>query len=487
MSDTMRQSRGAPPRKQVVVKRRGSILVLATFLMVFMMLLLAVSVDVGYMMTAQTEMERTDGRGGAGRSGRAHRWAGRGQTGVLRILRPQSRRQHQPDRRRSELEATPSDALQPAPGRDFDRDGHVESGRSQARSRRGRHAIFTDRGPALRHPRGGDAQQRPAFFARVFGQDRFNVTAESIARYHPRDIALVLDFSGSMNDDSELKRIESDGTNREAVEGNLLDIYHELESPTYGNLQFEPQYLTIVGQPPTGPKLPQITVTFRADDVYVVSTKDLSNVVMEFSDGSRQKIEGLTSPTGYFRGTGGNYNKSITKIWVKSGTNESGEGPGYGERFEDNNDTIKAAFALANVAYPYPSGSWNDYINYVKTSSSVRVPGYKKKYGYMTLINYWLENKAAHSQTPDLWKVSAQPITAVKDASDIFMDYIQEVDTDDRAALVIYNSVSQTAIVEHPLTARLRRRFRTPCSIARRVTTTRTRTSARASTPADSS
>ena len=105
-----------------------------------------------------------------------------------------------------------------------------------------------------------------------------------------------------------------------------------------------------------------------------------------------------------------------------------------------------------DLPYPYASGSWDDYIYYVKNSSNVSNAGYRKCYGYMTLINYWLENKPKSSQTHDLWKVNAQPIGAVKDATAIFMQYIQEVDTDDRVALVLYNSYSQEALVEHSLT-----------------------------------
>ena len=40
----------------------------------------------------------------------------------------------------------------------------------------------------------------------------------------------------------------------------------------------------------------------------------------------------------------------------------------------------------------------------------------------------------------------------MKDTVGVFMEYIQEVDTEDRVALVIYNSYSQQALVEHNLT-----------------------------------
>ncbi|MBN1590673.1 MAG: VWA domain-containing protein, partial [Pirellulales bacterium] len=103
--------------------------------------------------------------------------------------------------------------------------------------------------------------------------------------------------------------------------------------------------------------------------------------------------------------------------------------------------------------YPYPSGSWDDYIDYVKSSTNYPAKaGYQKKYGFLTLINYWLERKPRHSETPDLWKVTAQPVTAVKDAVGVFMDYIQEVDVDDRVGLIVYNSPSQQALLEKSLT-----------------------------------
>ena len=141
----------------------------------------------------------------------------------------------------------------------------------------------------------------------------------------------------------------------------------------------------------------------------------------------------------------------------------------------------KQAFGLDAVAYPYPSGSWDNYITYVKTSSSVRGAGYKKQYGYMTLINYWLENQAAHSQTPDLWKVGAQPIQAVKDSTDVFMDYIQR----GRHRRPRGSGHLQFLLADSHGRASSHREFRSDhrprSGIARRATTIRTPTSAPAS------
>ncbi|RME25096.1 MAG: VWA domain-containing protein, partial [Candidatus Zixiibacteriota bacterium] len=202
----------------------------------------------------------------------------------------------------------------------------------------------------------------PLFFGRVLGKDVFTVHAEAIATYQPRDIVLVLDLSGSMNDDSELKSIYR--LSQAAIEENLFQIWQELGSPTYGTMGFEPVN---------------------------VSSSD---------------------------------------------TNE-----------------IKQALGLDNVPYPYPSGSWNDFISYVKSDSDIRNAGYKKKYGMLTLINYWLERKPRASQTPDLWMASAQPVTAVKDAVDVFIEFVSIVDTDDRIALAVYDSANGEGQLEIGLTS----------------------------------
>jgi len=426
-----------------VKTRRGAVLVLTALLMVFMMGLLALSVDVGYMMTVKTELKRAaDAAALAGAVSlvegtdsaqiKAFEFLARNPVGHENLMTD-------PDweERLTELLAQHGEKYQIEFG-DWD-----ESSREFIPSFVNPTAIRV----LARHDGG------PLFFSRVFGKDRFHIEAESIARYEPRDIVLVLDFSASMNDDSELRRISEFGESaRAAVEANIQQIYEELGSPQYGSLQFTPEYYTQVGKPPSTGCEPQITVTFRSNDVYVVSTKDLSNVVLQFSDGTTQKFDGLTGKTGTFKGTGYNANKRIARCWVKSGCNSSGEGPGYGERFEDTNENIKQYFGLNNVPYPFPVGSWDEYINYVKTNSFVQAAGYRKKYGYLTLINYWLEQRCQANETPVLWQVSEQPVKQVKEAVDLFFDYLSEVDTGDRVSLVIYNSTNQTAVTEYNLT-----------------------------------
>ena len=80
----------------------------------------------------------------------------------------------------------------------------------------------------------------------------------------------------------------------------------------------------------------QISATFSCTSVDVSSSMDISNVVIAFADGSTQKFEGTFGEDETFAGTGANAGKTITTAWVKSGANLSGDGSGYGEKFDSD-------------------------------------------------------------------------------------------------------------------------------------------------------
>jgi hypothetical protein len=115
--------------------------------------------------------------------------------------------------------------------------------------------------------------------------------------------------------------------------------------------------------------------------------------------------------------------------------------------------TISTTLGLNGVPYPYPGGSWSNFFSYVQNDSSVNSAGYRRRYGYMTWISYLLDVQTMYEDTPDLWKTSEQPITALKNAVTVFLAYLQEVETDDRLGLAIYTAADGTGMIESSLTA----------------------------------
>jgi Putative Tad-like Flp pilus-assembly len=289
----------------------------------------------------------------------------------------------------------------------------------------------------------------PLFFARAIHNNDFDTRASAIAIYQPRDIMLALDFSGSMNDDSTLAMIPTLGKNY--IEGTLSQIYQDLGNPVYGTLTFAPKTAKITGMTPTNGNMAQITTEFNNDhSVSITSTKTITQVKLQFKGGATQTI--ATGGTGgTYRGSGSNNNKQIDVVWVKSGTNDSGNPAGSGERFADDATTLKTVFGLTNVAYPYAGDSWDNFFNYVKSNTSVANAGYRKMYGYLDWLDYLQTTRPAYSQTPDLWKVSEQPVTALKNSVTMFLNYLLEPYTGDRVGWALYTSSNQTAVVENQL------------------------------------
>jgi len=78
------------------------------------------------------------------------------------------------------------------------------------------------------------------------------------------------------------------------------------------------------------PELVSATFDGISQAVTAYSTKNLSNVVLKFADGAEQKFDRLTGYCQTFAGTGANAGKGIVGIWIKSGDNASGDGPGFG-------------------------------------------------------------------------------------------------------------------------------------------------------------
>jgi Flp pilus assembly protein TadG len=73
-------------------------------------------------------------------------------------------------------------------------------------------------------------------FGHVFGTDTVSIQASAVAMYVPRDIAVVVDLSGSMNDDSELRHYsdyqsEVGGDPRPGVQVNIRDVWAALDGP----------------------------------------------------------------------------------------------------------------------------------------------------------------------------------------------------------------------------------------------------------------
>lgn len=114
-----------------------------------------------------------------------------------------------------------------------------------------------------------------------------------------------------------------------------------------------------------------VSANFHGTSVTCTSAKDIGSVVLEFEDGVHQLWDGLSGYEGTFYGTGDNANKYIVGVWIKSGCNFSGDGPGYGEYFRNPGADGGGDFrvSLAQMSFEDLIGSndydYNDFVGYI--------------------------------------------------------------------------------------------------------------------------
>ena len=344
-----RAGRNRTSENRAAGTRRGTILVLSAALMVMVFGFLAFTVDIGYLTLVRTQLQNAaDAAATAGAHG-------------LTVSPAEAR-----DAAFEVAMANPVAGLTVQ----IDKATDIELGQwdSTTRTFVKMSSEEEDKANAVRVTitmSKAEGTEIDLFFSPVIGTKEAEMEISAIATFKPRDVVLSLDFSASMNDDSEIRNMWSLGV--AAIEANLLQIYQEMGSPTYGNMQWEPVEITSTDIP-----------------------------------------------------------------------------------------TVKTALGLDSVPYPYPgNGSWENYIDYIINHNKLQYStlyNYNKKYGYLTLVNYWLEETPEYTEIPTLWQTSEQPITSLKSAVSLMLDFVEQVDSEDQVGFVAYCYTDDTAILEHSLT-----------------------------------
>jgi hypothetical protein len=116
-------------------------------------------------------------------------------------------------------------------------------------------------------------------------------------------------------------------------------------------------------------------------------------------------------------------------------------------------NTVRNTLGLNGVAWPFSAGSWSGWIDHVRNDSVVNSAGYRRDYGRYTLLNYLIDGMYPHNQLSILKNADVQPITALKNGVELFLAYLQEVDTNDRVGLSVYTASDNTGYLESGLTS----------------------------------
>ncbi|MEM9702409.1 MAG: vWA domain-containing protein, partial [Planctomycetota bacterium] len=277
--------------------------------------------------------------------------------------------------------------------------------------------------------------QMPAFFSRVFGMTGHSFKVSSIAYTEPRDLVLVLDYSASMNNDSEFEAFDRLG--EAEVTENMLEIYDALGLDA-NLLPDESEPAIIEGVPQdNSKKIPHVTLEPRPWGGRVTSTHDIDSLWVRDNNGNWRNYTNV-GKAHTFESNG----HRISEVRVRSWDNEDEFGQ-YGERIVLDTDSTRTALGLDGVDYPFPGGSWDDFFWYMENTYSAYNAGELMRYGKTGFVSYTLAYNPSHASTPDLWKAPAQPFHAMKEGVTQLTDFLAELGYGDHLGMVSYDTTSR--------------------------------------------
>jgi len=317
----------------------------------------------------------------------------------------------------------------------------------------------------------------PLFFAGIFGMNSTNLSATATATLAPRDIAIVFDTSGSLNDDSELRHYD-------LTDINLYDVWDKLPGGVddVGGLwnpeDLPPEWVEGDGSAPqaAGPAWGFMQEmgfgTMDIDSTYDPAT-DPGLIKMSYNQNwSDAQLENFLVEKGYIESevdalmvktydTSGGYPYRVAAA-LGLGVWNSGHPGGLWEQMGvppgstgNGNDWVGSGEVnwtetIFGNSINTSKNIWLDYINNYMNKTSTYLydanSSFKYQLGVKTFVNYLMERKFTHEDTPELAETPAQPAQAIKDGVGYMISLVEGLETSDQIALVVYATTSHLEI-----------------------------------------
>ena len=313
----------------------------------------------------------------------------------------------------------------------------------------------------VRRTEGNSSGPIDLIFAKFLGHDTRDLQARAAAVLVPRDIAVVIDLSGSMTYDSELRYWDRN----DGGYANTRDIWAALDGwepsrPYLPGSELETEYASDTG-PDIGamsdwgdPLLPGSYDPGSDDGLWYIRRNSVttdSNLLSDLTARgyTNDEINAMTSSSNDGDNT---LWRNRVGVMVGLATWKSGKTgalyPGGGD-----GDNLVESSEVSWIVYPgfRVDWSWSNYIDEVENGNGV--PGdFRYRYGLKTFTNWLMERQSGIADTNNLWATPEQPLRAVKDAVQSMIDVIEALDSLDHVSLEIF---AQTARHEIDLTDNL--------------------------------
>jgi len=230
-------------------------------------------------------------------------------------------------------------------------------------------------------------------FGQFVGKPTVALSVSASAFVEARDLVIVLDFSASMNDDTEFFPYGHSNTLSQTVIEQAQDAMWD----------------ALVAANPTWPDTGK-------------------------SKFPTSGFGGVNSPAGTY--VSSRYTSTIFNTLHLGDTD-----PATGELLYPFPQAGKNSDGTPrNTPSAYTSrAKWEGYINRVKYLGGT----YRKKYGYRTLMDYLQNSKPRNNDSEDLWRTPHYPFHGIKEGCSLFLQFLTDLDFGDEVGLVTYDGSSR--------------------------------------------
>ncbi|QDT52840.1 von Willebrand factor type A domain protein [Caulifigura coniformis] len=260
------------------------------------------------------------------------------------------------------------------------------------------------------------------FFAGVLGDKTASLVTTAAAYVESRDIVCVLDFSGSMNDDSSFWDLST--RDKPTVENSMLDIYNTLDAlKDFRGLAFDPDYLTQTDS--SG--VVNGDVVFKDTEVDVTASRSMTTVKLTFDNNTTQ--------TWSNQGTSGTYKRSnglrsidrvdVTVKYEDWGTTASASKSSSGKSatvtFNGNsNIQVSTNTNMSDIKFVYhPSGTTTISAS-GKSKSATGTSGKYISQVQVRMSGTWVTVNNPNGSSPDVITENLEFVDSVQNVKDFF-------------------------------------------------------------------
>lgn len=311
----------------------------------------------------------------------------------------------------------------------------------------------------LRRGEGSAYSAIPSLFGKFLGKDSFNIEARSTAMLVPRDIAVVIDLSGSMNYDSLLMH----WNRNDGGYSNARDIWASLDGPPPSRPYFPgPEWATEYAGD-SGPTFGLLNNWGQplVPGLYEPSSDPGLIHIPKGSNTSNSKITNSLTQRGYsadersvLMSSSNDSNSTLynNRVLVMLGLADwrSGRSGGkFGAGNGGNGDNKVDSNELVNWA-PYPdvrvgNWTWSHYVAYAWSSSLGTE--FRHRFGLKTFVDFICRHASYRpANQTRRWETPELPLWPLKDALQVMVDTITEEAPLDRMSLEIFASTAKHEI-----------------------------------------